>query len=81
MFVFAAQIMPVVLRVMFSCELSLRNLAAVAAVIIPIFTAMFKPSRPQTKRELNQCFSALWGKQLPPCLLLEVQDPSLGYTW
>lgn len=73
--------MPVVLRVMFSCELSLRNLAAVAAVIIPIFTAMFKPSRPQTKRELNQCFSALWGKQLPPCLLLEVQDPSLGYTW
>lgn len=54
---------------------------AVAAVIIPIFTAVFKPSRPQTKRELNQCFSALWGKQLPPCLLLEVQDPSLGYTW
>lgn len=37
---------------MFSCELSLRNLAAVAAVIIPIFTAVFKPSRPQTRREV-----------------------------
>lgn len=35
MLVFATQITPVVLRVMFSCELSLRNLAAVIIPILP----------------------------------------------
>lgn len=52
MLVFATQITAVVLRGIFSCELRLRNLGAVAAVIIPIFTVVLNPSRPQTEREV-----------------------------
>lgn len=63
MLVFATQITPVVLRVMFLCELSLRNLAAVAAVIIPIFTAVLKPRRPQTEREV--CSVSFGGSRCP----------------
>lgn len=44
MLVFATQITAVVLRGIFSCELRLRNLGAVAAVIIPIFTVV-KPQQ------------------------------------
>lgn len=70
MLVFATQITAVVLKGIFSCELSLRNLGAVAAAIIPIFTAVLNPSRPQAEREVCS---------MPQCPLRDAVAPLFAF--
>lgn len=79
MLLFATQIMQVVLRVMFSSELSLRNLACCGCCHHAHLHCCVKTQ--QTTDQKGSLLSVIWGKQLPPCLLLEVQDLSLDYRW
>lgn len=70
MLVFATQITPVVLRVMFSCEFSLRNLACCGCCHHTHLHCCVKPSRPQTKKEVCS---------VPQCPLGEAVTPLFAF--